>query len=48
MIKRAKYNKAKTINFIATKYKNKPVNIRFYTKKGEMVSFTTKQKTPVK
>lgn len=38
----------KTISFIATKYKDKPVNVRFYTKKGEVVNFTAKQKTPVK
>jgi len=38
----------KNISFIATKYKNEPVNIRFYTKSGENVSFSAKQKTPVK
>lgn len=40
---------AKTrVSFIATKYKDKPINVRFYTKSGERVSFSAKQKTPVK
>lgn len=38
----------KKVSFIATKYKDKPVNVRFYTKSGEKVSFSAKQKTPIK
>lgn len=38
----------KKVSFIATKYKDKPVNVRFYTKSGDKVSFLAKQKTPIK
>jgi len=38
----------KTVTFIATQYKDKPVNVSFYTKDGEKVKFTTTEKTPVK
>lgn len=38
----------KTVRFIATQYKDKPVSVRFYTKSGEKVSFSAKQKVPVK
>ena len=27
------------VNFIATQYKNQPVQVTFYTKKGERVAF---------
>ncbi len=38
----------KKVRFIATRYKNKPVKVRFYTKKGSTVSFTAQKKAPVK
>ncbi len=38
----------KTVTFIATKYKDKPANVSFYTKEGERVRFTATEKTPVK
>ena len=33
---------------LATKYKNQPVNIDFYTKTGERVSFEASKKLPIK
>ncbi|MFH2097164.1 MAG: hypothetical protein ABII24_01280 [bacterium] len=38
----------KVVRFIATKYKDKPVTVRFYTKDGAKVSFSAKETTPVK
>ncbi len=38
----------KPVSFIATKYKDKPVRVSFYTKKGERVSFAAEKKVPVK
>jgi len=38
----------RTVTFIATQYKNKPVNVSFYTKDGERVKFTTVEKAPVR
>ncbi|MDO8552467.1 MAG: hypothetical protein Q7S01_02960 [bacterium] len=38
----------KNITFIATQFRNKPVNISFYTKDGERVNFTATEKTPVR
>lgn len=38
----------KTVTFIATQYKDKPVNVSFYTKDGEKVKFIATEKTPVK
>ncbi|MFA5134524.1 MAG: hypothetical protein WC505_01915 [Patescibacteria group bacterium] len=36
------------VSFIATKYKNKPTMVRFYTKKGDVVRFSAQKKAPVK
>ena len=38
----------KTITFVATKYKNKPVEVAFYTKNGNEVNFIAREKVPVK
>ena len=38
----------KTVTFIATQYKDKPVHVSFYTKEGEKVRFTATEKAPVK
>jgi hypothetical protein len=38
----------KAVTFIATKYRDKQVNINFYTKDGERVKFTATEKAPVK
>ncbi len=38
----------KIVTFIATQYKDKPVNVSFYIKEGEKVRFTATEKTPVK
>ena len=38
----------KPVTFIATRYKNQPVDVSFYTKKGEKVTFTANEKAPVK
>jgi len=38
----------KNVTFIATQYKNKPVNISFYTKDGERVNFAVTEKAPVR
>ena len=38
----------KNITFIATQYKNKPINVSFYTREGEKVRFTGTAKIPVK
>ena len=38
----------KTVSFIATQYKSKPVNVSFYTKDGEKVKFSVTEKVPVK
>jgi len=37
-----------TVSFVATKYKDKPVNVAFYTKSGQRVNFTATEKAPVK
>ncbi len=37
----------KTVTFIATQYKNKPVQVSLYTKTGEKVKFVAKEKVPV-
>lgn len=34
----------KIVTFIATQYKDKPVNVSFYTKDGEKVKFTPAEK----
>ena len=36
----------KKVSFIATKHKNKKVNVGFYTKEGKRVSFEAVQKVP--
>ena len=38
----------KPVSFIATQYKDKPVQVNFYTKDGEKVKFTATEKVPVK
>lgn len=38
----------KTITFIATQYRDKPVQVNFYTKTGERVKFTATEKVPTK
>ena len=38
----------KTVTFIATRYKDEPINVSFYTKEGEKVRFTATEKVPVK
>lgn len=38
----------KTVTFIATQQKNKPVNVTFYTKEGGKVNFSATEKVPVK
>ena len=38
----------KKVNFIATKYKNRKTEVRFYTKSGERVAFDAVKKEPVK
>lgn len=38
----------KQVTFIATKYKDKPVQVSFYTKTGEKVKFTAVEKAPMK
>ena len=42
------YMRKKAVTFIATQYKNKPVQISFYTKDGEKVKFTTTEKVPMR
>ncbi len=39
---------SKKVTFIATQYKNQPVNISFYTKDGEKIRFTATEKAPVR
>ena len=38
----------KSVTFIATRYKNQPVDVTFYTKEGEKVTFAAKEKAPAK
>ncbi|HXK31319.1 MAG TPA: hypothetical protein VJZ94_01030 [Candidatus Paceibacterota bacterium] len=38
----------KAVTFIATRYKDKPAQVSFYTKDGERVKFTATEKVPVK
>ena len=38
----------KTLTFIATQYRDKPVQVNFYTKTGERVKFTATEKVQVK
>jgi len=39
----------KTVTFtIATQYKNRPVNVSFYTREGKTVRFTGTTKVPAK
>lgn len=38
----------KNVSFVATRYRNKPVKVNFYTKSGERVSFRATEKAPVK
>jgi hypothetical protein len=38
----------KAVTFIATKYKNKPTQVSFYTKQGERVKFAATEKVPSK
>ena len=37
---------SKKVTFIATKYKDKPINVNFYTKEGERVRFVANEKVP--
>ena len=38
----------KPVTFIATQYKNEPVNVSFYTKEGKEFKFTGSRKVPKK
>ncbi len=38
----------KTVTFIATKYRDKAVNVNFYTKEGDRVRFNAIEKAPIK
>lgn len=38
----------KTVTFIATRYKNKPVRVSFYTRDGDRVKFTALEKMSAK
>ena len=38
----------KTIEFIATQYRNQPVEVRFYTRTGSRVNFVGTKKVPIK
>ena len=38
----------KKVTFIATKYKDRPVSVNFYTKDGEKVRFIATEKVPEK
>lgn len=42
------FNMSKKVTFIATKYKDKPINVNFYTKEGERVRFVATEKAPEK
>ena len=41
-------NEKKTVTFIATQYKNRPVRVDFYTRIGDRINFTGTKKVPVK
>lgn len=36
------------VNFLATRYKNREVNVSFFNKEGKIVSFDSVQKVPRK
>ena len=38
----------RTVEFIATKYRDKPIQVNFYTKNGETVKFIATEKVPAK
>ena len=38
----------KPVTFIATQYKNRPVQVNFYTRAGNKINFTGTKKIPVK
>ena len=38
----------KTVEFIATQYRNQPVQVKFYTRTGSRIDFVGTKKVPVK
>lgn len=38
----------KTVTFIVTQYKDKPVKVRFYTEEKGKIKFTDTEKMPIK